>query len=61
MTDLYLSLHASRRCIERGISPRHIEDAVYLGNRLSNCGDTTVYARNRLRVVLSDGGLVITA
>lgn len=58
---LYYSFHAAKRCMERGITERNVEDTVRLGNRIADDGDKAVYARGRMRVVLLGGGLVITA
>ena len=58
---LCLSGHAAKRCLERGITTRNVEDTVLLGDRIEDNGERTVYARGRMRVVLSSGGMVITA
>ena len=59
--ELYLSSHAIRRSIERGISIDAIERAVWQGEAISRWCDTTTYALRRLRVVVNASGLVITA
>ena len=58
---LFYSFHAAKRCLERGITERNVEDTVRLGNRIADDGDKSVFARGRMRVVLLGGGLVITA
>ena len=60
VAPLFFSLHAAKRCLERGISERHIEDALRLGSRVADDGDKVTYARGRLRVVMSGGGIVVT-
>lgn len=62
MPDLLCySFHAAKRCLERGITERNVEDTVRLGNRIADDGGRAVYARGRMRVVLWGGELVITA
>lgn len=62
MPDLLCySFHAAKRCLERGITERNVEDTVRLGSRIADDGDRAVYARGRMRVVLLSGSLVITA
>ncbi len=58
---IFFTLHAAKRCIERGITEQNIFETVTLGHALADDGDTTVYARGRMRVVLGSGALVITA
>ena len=58
---LFYSFHAARRCLERGITERNVEDTVRLGCMVWDSGEKMTYARGRMRVVLSGGGLVITA
>ena len=58
---LSYSFHAVRRCLERGITEQNIFETVTLGNAIADDGDTAVYARGRMRVVLGSGALVITA
>ena len=53
--------HAIRRCMERGISESSVEQAVLLGELALERGDTQVWARGRLRVVVNTDGMVITA
>lgn len=53
--------HAIRRCMERGITESSIEQAVLLGELTAERGDTQIWARGRLRVVVNTDGLVITA
>lgn len=59
--SLCFSFHAVKRCIERGISEQNIFETVTLGKAIADDGDTAVYARGRMRVVLGCGALVITA
>ena len=56
-----LSGHASRRCLERGITDRNIEDTVCLGDMVADDGERALYARGRMRVVLHKNGMVVTA
>lgn len=58
---LSFSFHAVARCLERGITERNVTDTVRFGVCISDSGDRTVYARGRMRVVVSYGSLVITA
>lgn len=58
---LCLSGHAAKRCLERGITERHVEDTVRLGEMVWEDGDKAAYARGRMRVIISCGGMVITA
>ena len=58
---LSFSFHAVRRCLERGISEQNIFETVTLGQAIADDGDTAVFARGRMRVVLGSGALVITA
>ena len=58
---LYFSFHAAKRCLERGITERNVEDTVRLGNRIADDGEKALYARGRMRVVLFGNELVITA
>lgn len=58
---LFYSFHAVARCLERGITERNVTETVRFGVCISDNGDRTVYARGRMRVVLGDGALVITA
>lgn len=59
--DIFFTFHAAKRCIERGISEQNIFETVTLGKAIADDGDTAVYARGRMRVVLGCGALVITA
>ena len=59
--SLCFSFHAVKRCLERGISEQNIFETVTLGKAIADDGDTAVYARGRMRVVLGSGALVITA
>lgn len=59
--SLSFSSHAVKRCLERGISEQNIFETVTLGKAIADDGDTAVYARGRMRVVLGCGALVITA
>ncbi len=58
---LSYSFHAAKRCLERGITERHVEDTVRLGNRIADGEEKAVFARGRMRVVLLTGGMVVTA
>ena len=58
---LFYSFHAAKRCMERGITERHIEDTVRFGSTVFDDGEKALYARGRMRVVLLSGGLVVTA
>lgn len=58
---LFYSFHAAKRCLERGITERNVEDTVRLGNCITDDGEKALYARGRMRVVLFGGELVITA
>lgn len=59
--SLCFSFHAVKRCIERGISEQNIFETITLGQAIADDGDTAVYARGRMRVVVGSGALVITA
>lgn len=59
--SLCLSFHAVKRCIERGISEQNVFETITLGQAIADDGDTAVYARGRMRVVVWSGALVITA
>lgn len=58
---LYYSYHVTERCFERDISYQQIEDAVRLGTLIYHDNGKCVYQRGRLRVVMLDSGLVVTA
>lgn len=58
---LAYSFHAAKRCLERGITERNVEDTVHLGSMIYDDGDKTVYARGRMRVVLLADNTVVTA
>ena len=53
--------HAVRRCLERGISALHVEQALEQGVLVAEGEGTGTWARGRLRVVVSRDGMVITA
>lgn len=57
---LPFSFHAARRCLERGITERQVEDTMTLGCPVRDTGDKLIYARGRMRVIVSDG-LIVTA
>ena len=59
--SLCFSFHAVKRCLERGISEQNIFETVTLGKAIADDGETAVFARGRMRVVLGYGALVITA
>ena len=62
MPDLLCySFHAVRRCLERGITEQNIMDTIVRGKRVAHDGEKLVFARGRMRVILSGSGLVITA
>lgn len=53
--------HAVRRCLERGITALHVEQALEQGVLVAEGEGTGTWARGRLRVVVSRDGMVITA
>ena len=59
--SLSFSFHAVKRCLERGISEQNIFETVTLGKAIADDGDTAVYARGRMRVVVAEGVVVVTA
>ena len=62
MSDpLCYSFHAVARCLERGITEHKVVETVRYGVCISNSGDRAVYARGRMRVVVSGGVLIVTA
>lgn len=58
---LSFSFHAVARCLERGITERNVMETVRLGVCISDSGDRAVYARGRMRVVVCDTVLIVTA
>ena len=58
---LSFSFHAVARCLERGITERNVIETVRFGVCISDCDDRAVYARGRMRVVVTENALVITA
>ena len=58
---LCYSFHAVARCLERGITERNVTETVRFGVCISDSGDRAVYARGRMRVVVSGEALVVTA
>ncbi len=58
---LCYSGHAVRRMMERGISERQATETVLHGKPMERGRDTTVWGWGRIRIVLSDGGMVISA
>ena len=58
---LSYSFHAVARCLERGITEHKVVETVRYGVCISNSGDRAVYARGRMRVVVSGGVLIVTA
>lgn len=58
---LCYSFHAARRCLERGITERNVTETVRFGVCVECKDGRSVYARGRMRVVLSDEAMVITA
>ena len=58
---LYFSFHAAKRCLERGITEQNIMDTIVRGKRVAHDGEKLVFARGRMRVVVTESALVITA
>ena len=58
---LCLSGHAARRCLERGISMKSLEDALRNGTIVSSENSNHVIAHGRMRLAVSDTGMLITA
>ena len=58
---LSYSFHAVRRCLERGITEQNIMDTIVRGRRVAHDGEKLVFARGRMRVVVTESALVITA
>jgi hypothetical protein len=52
MVDLYFSLHAARRCLERGIPPDKAREAVWQGRIVRSYADADMYALDRIMVVV---------
>ena len=62
MPDLLsFSFHAVKRCLERGISEQNVRDTITRGNRIAHDGEKLVFARGRMRVVVTVGATVVTA
>ena len=61
LAELSFSFHAVKRYLERGISEQNVMDTVILGNPVVDDGDRAVFARGRMRVVIAEGVLVVTA
>ena len=62
MPDLLCySFHAVRRCLERGITEQNIMDTIMLGSAIADDGDKAIFARGRMRVVVAEGVVVVTA
>ena len=58
---LSFTFHAARRCLERGITEQNVLDTIHLGDPVSGEAERTLFARGRMRVVIADGFLVVTA
>ena len=58
---LYFSFHAAKRCLERGITEQNIMDTIVRGRRVAHDGEKLVFTRGRMRVVVTESALVITA
>lgn len=58
---LSYSFHAVRRCLERGITEQNIMDTIVLGSAIADDGDKAIFARGRMRVVVAEGVVVVTA
>ena len=58
---LCLSGHAADRCLERGISRKAVEEALAHGEALERTADTTLIAHGRMRLVVADSGMLLTA
>lgn len=62
MTQLLcLSGHAERRCLERGISAQSLEEAARNGTIVSRETGQYLIAHGRMRLAVSDTGMLITA
>ena len=61
LAELSFSFHAVKRCLERGISEKNVIDTVLLGNPVVDTGERAVFALGRMRVVIAEGILVVTA
>ena len=60
-TELFYSFHAAKRCLERGITEQNIMDTIVRGRRVAHDGEKLVFARGRMRVVVAEGVVVVTA
>ena len=58
---LCYSFHAVARCLERGISEQNILDTIVQGTRIAHSGEKLVFARGRMRVVVTVEAMVVTA
>ena len=58
---LCYSFHAMKRCVERGISAKNVMDTITRGTRIANSGEKVVFARGRMRVVVTHEAMVVTA
>ncbi len=61
MLDPIFTRHGAIRLMERGISRQEIMAAVNFGRIVERSDGKDVYALERLRVVVSDGNVVVTA
>lgn len=61
MPDPIFTRHGAIRLMERGISRQEIMAAVNFGRIVERSDGKDVYALERLRVVVSDGNVVVTA
>lgn len=58
---LFYSFHAAKRCLERGITEQNIMDTIVRGRRVAHDGEKLVFARGRMRVVVTNEAMVVTA
>ncbi len=61
MPDPIFTRHGAIRLMERGITREEITAAVNFGRIVEHSDGKAVYALERLRVVVSDGNVVVTA